>query len=64
MIEIALIVAGLVSIAACGAFVAAEFALVTVDRASVERAAESGDLQAVGTSAPAVQRQISLKRAG
>ncbi len=33
---------------ACGLFVAAEFALVTVDRSSVERAAAAGDGSAVG----------------
>ncbi len=35
---------------ACGLFVAAEFALVTVDRAEVERAAAAGDRGAVGVS--------------
>ena len=34
---------------ACGVFVAAEFSFVTVDRASVERAAAAGDRQAEGT---------------
>lgn len=34
--------------AACGLFVAAEFALVTVDRADVERAAKAGDKNAAG----------------
>jgi len=34
---------------ACGVFVAAEFSFVTVDRPSVERAAEAGDRQAAGT---------------
>lgn len=33
----------------CGLFVAAEFSFVTVDRASVERAADSGDRNAQGT---------------
>lgn len=33
---------------ACGLFVAAEFAFVTVDRSQVDRAAESGDAAAVG----------------
>ena len=42
MIEALLIVAALALVAACGAFVAAEFAFVTVDRSSVERAAEAG----------------------
>lgn len=35
-------------VAACGVFVAAEFALVTVDRSSVDRAAQSGDRGAEG----------------
>lgn len=34
---------------ACGVFVAAEFSFVTVDRATVERAAESGDKGSQGT---------------
>ena len=33
---------------ACGVFVAAEFALVTVDRSAVDRAAEAGDARAQG----------------
>jgi CBS domain containing-hemolysin-like protein len=48
MIEVLLIVVALLLVAACGAFVAAEFAFVTVDRASVERAAETGDPKARG----------------
>ncbi|NHC45243.1 hemolysin family protein [Motilibacter aurantiacus] len=38
----------LVLVVACGAYVAAEFSLLTVDRASVEKAAESGDRGAQG----------------
>ena len=34
---------------ACGVFVAAEYAFVTVDRASVERDAAAGDRRAIGT---------------
>ncbi|HWV26405.1 MAG TPA: hemolysin family protein, partial [Aeromicrobium sp.] len=34
---------------ACGVFVAAEFSFVTVDRATIERAAEAGDRSAAGT---------------
>jgi CBS domain containing-hemolysin-like protein len=49
MIQALLLVAGVLLLAGCGLFVAAEFALVTVDRASVERAAESGDRAARGT---------------
>jgi CBS domain containing-hemolysin-like protein len=48
VIEAALLVLGLVLVAACGAFVAAEFSLVTVDRATVEQAAETGDKRAEG----------------
>src|SRR4029078_727525 len=35
-------------VVACGAFVAAEFSFVTVDRSTVERAAEEGDSGARG----------------
>ncbi len=38
----------LLLVVACGLFVAAEFALVTVDRGSVDRAAETGDQSAIG----------------
>lgn len=48
MIELLLILASLGLVAACGAFVAAEFSFITVDRASVERAAEAGDRSAGG----------------
>ena len=45
----------LLLIAACGAFVAAEFAFVTVDRAAVDRAAAEGDVASQGV-------QTRLKR--
>ena len=48
MIEVLLILVALALVVACGAFVAAEFALVTVDRPSVERAVEEGDTKAAG----------------
>ncbi len=48
MIELLLIGAALLLVAACGAFVAAEFSFVTVDRVAVEEAAESGDKPAAG----------------
>ena len=51
MIEILLLLASLVLIAACGAFVAAEFALITVNRADVEKDAKAGDDRAKGTLA-------------
>lgn len=49
MIEALLILISLLLVAACAGFVAAEFALVTVDRSTVERAAEAGDPGARGT---------------
>jgi CBS domain containing-hemolysin-like protein len=48
MTEWLLVLLSLGLIAACGGFVAAEFAFVTVDRSSVQRAAEAGDGRAVG----------------
>ena len=39
---------GLLLVAACGGFVAAEFSLITVNRNDVEAAAESGDKRAGG----------------
>src|SRR3954463_11802408 len=43
-----LLLAALLLILACGVFVAAEFAFVTVDRSQVDRAAEAGDAGARG----------------
>ena len=43
MTEVLVLVISLGLVVACGAFVAAEFSFVTVDRATVERAAEQGD---------------------
>jgi CBS domain containing-hemolysin-like protein len=48
MIEVLFLVASLALVIACGAFVAAEFSFVTVDRSSVARAAERGDSRAAG----------------
>lgn len=48
MTEIMLLVGALLLVAACGAFVAAEFSLVTVDRNAVEQAVEDGDGRARG----------------
>ena len=48
MTEALLLLLSLALVVACGAFVAAEFSFVTVDRASVERAAEAGDGPAQG----------------
>ncbi|MFY0407197.1 hemolysin family protein [Solicola sp. PLA-1-18] len=46
-----LLASSLLLMVACGIFVAAEFSFVTVDRASVERAAEGGDAGAGGVLA-------------
>jgi CBS domain containing-hemolysin-like protein len=48
MTAVILLVASLLLILASGVFVAAEFALVTVDRSAVEKAAKSGDPGAAG----------------
>ncbi|MCO5315092.1 MAG: hemolysin family protein [Solirubrobacterales bacterium] len=48
MIELLLLLVSLGLILACGAFVAAEFSFVTVDRSAVERAAGDGDRRAAG----------------
>lgn len=49
MTEWILLLIAFVLVLACGMFVAAEFALVTVDRSTVERAAADGDRGAEGT---------------
>jgi len=48
MAELLLLAASLLLVIACGAFVAAEFSFVTVDRSTVDRAAEAGDARARG----------------
>ena len=48
MIELALLAASLLLVLACGVFVAAEFAFVTVDRSQVDQAASAGDHRAQG----------------
>lgn len=48
MIEVLLIAIGLLLVLACGVFVAAEFAFVTVDRSRIERLADNGDIGAKG----------------
>jgi CBS domain containing-hemolysin-like protein len=57
-----LLLASLLLIFACGLFVAAEFAFVTVDRAAVDRAAQSGDRQAVGVRS--ALRSLSTQLSG
>jgi magnesium and cobalt exporter, CNNM family len=49
MTEWLLLALSLFLMLACGVFVAAEYAFVTVDRASVERDAQAGDRRAAGT---------------
>ena len=57
-----LLLASLALIAACGLFVAAEFAFVTVDRTSVERAVADGDARAVGVAS--ALRSLSTQLSG
>ncbi|MGJ9411403.1 hemolysin family protein [Aeromicrobium sp. CF4.19] len=49
MTEALLLASSLLLMLACGVFVAAEFSFVTVDRATIERAAEAGEPGAAGT---------------
>jgi CBS domain containing-hemolysin-like protein len=62
MIEALLLLLGLALVAACGVFVAAEFAFVTADRPSVERAADGGDRGARGVLA--ALRTLSTQLSG
>jgi CBS domain containing-hemolysin-like protein len=62
MIELLLLMAALLLVVACGAFVAAEFAFVTVDRAAVERAVEEGDAGARGVAV--ALRSLSTQLSG
>lgn len=57
-----MLLAGLALVAACGIFVAAEFALVTADRPSIERAAERGERGARGVLA--ALRTLSTQLSG
>jgi len=61
-----LILIALALVAACGAFVAAEFAFVTVDRATIDRAAEQGDGGAGGLQAAlrSLSTQLSAAQLG
>lgn len=62
MIELLLIVVALLLVAACGIFVAAEFAFVTVDRSRIDRLAEGGDGGAKGVQA--ALRTLSTQLSG
>jgi CBS domain containing-hemolysin-like protein len=60
--EVLFIAISLGLVAACGLFVAAEFAFVTVDRPTVERGAEEGDAKAKGVLA--ALRSLSTQLSG
>lgn len=62
MTEWLLLALSLVLIAVCGVFVAGEFALMTTDRATVERAAAAGDRRAGGVLA--ALRSLSTQLSG
>lgn len=62
MIELLLIAIALLLVAACGIFVAAEFAFVTVDRSRIDRLAEHGDGNAKGVQA--ALRTLSTQLSG
>ena len=66
MIEPILLLVSMIMVAVCGAFVAAEFAFVTVNRASVEHEAASGDKRAKGvlTSLKTLSTQLSGAQLG
>ena len=66
MIELLLLLAGVVLIALCGLFVAAEFSFVTVDRVAVERDAEGGDRTATGLkrALESLSTQLSTAQVG
>ena len=62
MTDLLLLALALLLIAACGIFVAAEFAFVTVDRAQVDRAADAGDHAAQGVQS--ALRSLSTQLSG
>ena len=62
MTEVLLLLVAMIMVAACGAFVAAEFAFITVGRAQVESLAESGDKRAQGVLA--ALRTLSTQLSG
>ncbi len=62
MTEVLLLLLSLALVLACGVFVAAEFALVTVDRAAVDRAAADGHRSAQGVQS--ALRSLSTQLSG
>lgn len=63
MIELLLLLVSLVLVVACGAFVAAEFSFVTVDRATVEEARRNGDRRAAGVESALGRLSTNLSSA-
>ncbi len=66
MVGLLLVLVSALLIVACGAFVAAEFSFVTVDRSSVDRAAEDGDSRARGVqrALKSLSTQLSAAQVG
>jgi CBS domain containing-hemolysin-like protein len=66
VIEALLLLAALALVVACGAFVAAEFSFVTVDRATVQREAEAGDARSQGvlSALHGLSTQLSAAQVG
>jgi CBS domain containing-hemolysin-like protein len=66
MTDVLLLGVSLALVLACGVFVAAEFAFVTVDRGTVDRAAASGDRAArgVGSALESLSTQLSGAQVG
>ncbi|HLN79168.1 MAG TPA: hemolysin family protein [Nocardioidaceae bacterium] len=62
MTEVLLLLLSLALVLACGVFVAAEFAFVTVDRAAVDRAADEGSRSAQGVRS--ALRSLSTQLSG
>ncbi len=62
MTEVLLLLTSLALVLACGVFVAAEFAFVTVDRSAVDRAAEEGHRAAQGVQS--ALRSLSTQLSG
>ena len=66
MTEWVLLLVAVLLVLGCGVFVASEFSLVTVDRAAIDRAAESGDRSAGGvrTALRSLSTQLSGAQVG
>jgi CBS domain containing-hemolysin-like protein len=66
VIELLLLAIALLLVVLCGLFVAAEFAFVTVDRSSVDREAEAGDVPAQGVQKAlrSLSTQLSASQVG